>query len=130
RDATFEMRNHLRERAHNDPKLDAEARKQALLDAAGWRGEVLLRTAAEGDQAGLELRDNGVGMTDAVRAHCTQPHFSTKGDKALYEGYNAGMGLGLSFVAMVLEHHQGQLEIESAPLAGALFRLRIPCVRQ
>ena len=36
------------------------------------------------------------------------------------------MGLGLSFVAMVLEHHGATLEIESAPLHGTTFRVRMP----
>jgi signal transduction histidine kinase len=36
------------------------------------------------------------------------------------------MGLGLSFVAVVLEHHGATLEIESEPLEGALFRLKFP----
>ena len=44
---------------------------------------------------------------------------------ALYEGYSAGMGLGLSFVAVVLEHHGARLEIESSSLRGALFRVRL-----
>ena len=64
--------------------------------------------------------------TDEVRRNCLKTHFSTKRDNALYEGYSAGMGLGLSFVAMVLEHHGGTLEIESAPLRGTTFRVRFP----
>jgi two-component system, cell cycle sensor histidine kinase and response regulator CckA len=36
------------------------------------------------------------------------------------------MGLGLSFVVAILEHHQARLEIESQPLAGASFRARFP----
>ena len=43
RDATFEMRNRLRQRAYAEIG-DAEARKQALLQAAAWRGAVKLRT--------------------------------------------------------------------------------------
>jgi len=124
RDATFEMRNYLREQARTDPKLSAAERKQALIDAAGWKGEVHLRTRRGGDFAILEVSDNGIGMSAEVRDRCTQTHFSTKRDNALYEGYNAGMGLGLSFVAMVLEHHGATLEVDSAPLRGATFRLR------
>src|SRR5262249_35457166 len=44
RDATFEMRNHLREQARRTAGLDAQGRRQALIDAAGWRGAVTLRT--------------------------------------------------------------------------------------
>jgi signal transduction histidine kinase len=124
RDATFEMRNHVRDAARAEP--DPEKRKQALIDAAAWRGEVHLTDRREGDFAILEVRDNGIGMTADVRDRCLQTHFSTKRDNALYEGYNAGMGLGLSFVAVVLEHHGATLEIESKPLQGALFRLRFP----
>ena len=49
-----------------------------------------------------------------------------KRGNALYEGYSAGMGLGLSFVAVVLERHQAKLEIESKPERGATFRVRLP----
>ena len=33
------------------------------------------------------------------------------------------MGLGLSFVAVVLEHHGAKLEIDSRPQHGATFRM-------
>jgi signal transduction histidine kinase len=123
RDATFEMRNHLREEARKDHSLD---RKQRLIEAAGWKGEVRLITRRTAQGVVLEVRDNGIGMTEEVRANCLRTHFTTKRDNALYEGYNAGMGLGLSFVAMVLEHHRGRLEIESEPLRGATFRVIFP----
>ncbi|MDB5308724.1 MAG: Blue-light-activated protein [Gemmataceae bacterium] len=126
RDATFEMRNHLREEARRNPGLDATGRKQRLIEAASWKGEVRLRARREGDVAVLEVQDNGVGMTAEVRDNCLKTHFTTKRDNALYEGYSAGMGLGLSFVAVVLEHHGATLEIESAPFRGAVFRIRIP----
>jgi signal transduction histidine kinase len=123
RDATFEMRNHLREEARKDQTAD---RKQRLIEAAGWKGEV--RLSARRTRAGvvLEVRDNGIGMTEDVRANCLRTHYSTKRDNALYEGYSAGMGLGLSFVAMVLEYHKAELEVESEPLNGATFRLVFP----
>jgi signal transduction histidine kinase len=129
RDATFEMRNYLREQARKDQKLDAAARKQALIDAAAWKGQVSLRTWREQDFAVLEVTDNGIGMSAEVLQSCTQTHFSTKRDNALYEGYSAGMGLGLSFVAVVLDHHEAKLDIESQPLHGAKFRLRFPLWR-
>jgi signal transduction histidine kinase len=129
RDATFEMRNHLREQARKDPQLDAAGRKQALIDAAAWKGQVSLRTWREDSLAVLEVNDNGIGMSDKVLEVCTQTHFSTKRDNALYEGYNAGMGLGLSFVAVVLDHHAAKLEIDSTPLKGARFRMRFPLWR-
>ncbi len=126
RDATFEMRNYLRDEAKR--ATDPAERRQKLLDAAAWKGEVRLRAQCDGDHVVLEVRDNGIGMTDEVRQNCLKTHFTTKRDNALYEGYSAGMGLGLSFVAMVVEHHGGTLEVDSAPLRGTTFRVRFPLV--
>jgi signal transduction histidine kinase len=126
RDATFEMRNHLRDAARREEGLDGAARRQALIDAAAWRGRVVLRTGRVGDEVLLEVADNGAGMTEEVKSRCTQTHFSTKRDNALYEGHSTGMGLGLSFVVAILEHHRARLEIDSQPLRGTTFRLLFP----
>jgi signal transduction histidine kinase len=128
RDATFEMRNHLREAAHRQEGLDPAARRQAVLSAAAWRGQVVLRTyrgpGDAGEEVVLEVSDNGAGMSEEVRQRCTEAHFSTKRGSALYEGHSTGMGLGLSFVKAILEHHRARLEIESEPLGGTTFRIR------
>lgn len=124
RDATFEMRNYLREEARRGPTED---RKKKLLEAAGWKGEILVSVRPDdGGGVVLEVRDNGIGMTAEVKANCLTTHFSTKRDNALFAGFSAGMGLGLSFVAVVLEHHRAELTIDTAPLKGATFRVRFP----
>lgn len=127
RDATFEMRNHVRKSARSI--ADPAARKQALIDAAAWTGQVTLLGRRENGHAVLEVRDNGIGMTPEVLDRCVQTYFSTKRDNALFEGYSAGMGLGLSFVVVVLEHHGATLQIESQPGEGALFRIRFPLLQ-
>ena len=126
RDATFEMRNYLRDAARRDEKLDAAARRQALIAAAAWKGRVVMRTRREGDAVVLEVQDNGAGMTEEVRRRCVETHFTTKRDNAIYEGQSTGMGLGLSFVVAIFEHHRAGMEIESEPLKGATFRVRFP----
>ncbi|MBI3821106.1 MAG: HAMP domain-containing histidine kinase [Planctomycetes bacterium] len=130
RDAISEMRNHLRKQARPDGAIGKgpldETQRQALIAAAGWKGRVLIRTCVIDAHPVIELHDNGIGMTAETRAHCTEPHFSTKRNNALYAGLSAGMGLGLSFVQMILQHHGATLEIESEPLKGALFRVRFP----
>jgi signal transduction histidine kinase len=139
RDATFEMRTRLREEARDQgvaadppdavpapPGRDREAVRRALIAAAGWKGDVVLRTRRCGGEAILEIRDNGIGMNEEVKGRCTQPHFSTKRDNAVHEGNSTGMGLGLSFVAAILQNHRAGLEIESEPFKGTCFRIRIP----
>jgi signal transduction histidine kinase len=124
RDATYEMRNHHRDEARRQPVHSAV--RQALLDAVSWRGVVTLRTCPEGEWAVLEVADNGIGMTEEVCKRCTETHFSTKRDNAIYEGNTTGMGLGLSFVVVIVEHHRATLEIDSQPLGGSTFRIRFP----
>ncbi len=144
RDSTFEMRNYLRDQARRgtdtmgrspsastdglavDPRpVDAEMR-QALIAAAAWKGVVRLCTRQTGSEAILEVEDNGIGMSDDVRRRCLETHFSTKRNNALFAGLSAGMGLGLSFVTVILGHHGAILEIDSRPLQGAVFRVRFP----
>ncbi|MFO0863299.1 MAG: HAMP domain-containing sensor histidine kinase [Gemmataceae bacterium] len=127
RDATFEMRTRLRDEARksgSDPH--DPARREAMIAAAAWKGEATLRTLRVGDVGILEVQDNGIGMTDEVRRRCLETHFSTKRDNALFSGMTAGMGLGLSFVQAIMEHHRAKVEIESEPLRGACFRIRFP----
>lgn len=123
RDATFERRNLLREQARREPPA---GRRQALIQAAEWRGAVVLRTVRTEAGPALEVSDNGAGMSDEVRRRCTETHFSTKRDNAVYEGLSTGMGLGLSFVASILDNHHGTMAIESAPDRGTTFRLTFP----
>jgi signal transduction histidine kinase len=126
RDATFEMRNYLRGQAHRQHADDPVAQRNALIEAAAWKGAVTLRTRRQEDRAILEIVDNGIGMDEATRRRCTETHFSTKRDNAVYEGNSTGMGLGLSFVSAILNHHGAMLEIESEPLKGSLFRAVFP----
>ena len=123
RDATFEMRNYLREQARTSTLHDQNSRKQRLIEAASWRGEVQLLLSHSGTSVILEISDNGIGMSESVREQCLSTHFTTKRDNALYEGHSAGMGLGLSFVAVILEHHHAKLEIESEHYQGSRFRI-------
>jgi signal transduction histidine kinase len=134
RDATFEMRNHLRDQARKSGDRGvspaegdgSQYRRQALIAAAAWKGQVWLRTCVDAGRAVLEIEDNGIGMSAEVLRRCTETHFSTKRDNALFAGLSAGMGLGLSFVVVILEHHGAKLEITSEPLRGARFRVTFP----
>jgi signal transduction histidine kinase len=130
RDATFEMRSLQRDAARKVAQPDPAARRQALIQAAAWRGKVTLRTRRQAGPAGegavLEVIDNGAGMTEEVRRRCTETHFSTKRDNAVYEGHSTGMGLGLSFVTAILEHHRGRLQVESEPQRGSVMRVVLP----
>lgn len=129
RDATFEKRSTLREDARKSAGEGMTANaglRQALIHAAAWKGTTVLRTRCDGDKAILEVEDNGAGMTEEVRRRCTETHFTTKRDNAIYEGNSTGMGLGLSFVMVVLDNHRATLDIDSEPMRGTRFRVAFP----
>jgi CheY-like chemotaxis protein len=88
------------------------------VDAMPDGGQITLTTSVEDEQAVIRVRDNGTGMSEAVRQRCLEPFFSTKGDK--------GTGLGLSMVYGIVERHRGKLEIESAAGEGTTFIIRMP----
>jgi len=127
RDATFEQRNHLRDLARSNGHVDAIGR-QALLAAAAWRGEVTVRVSRQGEEAVISVHDNGIGMSEEVLRRCTEAHFTTKRDNALHEGLATGMGLGLSFVAWVVDQHHGKLEINSRLHDGTTVSICLPAV--
>jgi signal transduction histidine kinase len=67
----------------------------------------------------IEVRDNGVGMDEKVRRHCLEPFYSTKAKRG-------GTGLGLAMVYGMMQRHEGEIEIESAPDCGTCVRLTFP----
>jgi CheY-like chemotaxis protein len=64
----------------------------------------------------VEVADSGVGMNEETRQKCMVPFFTTKGER--------GTGLGLSMVFGMVERHSASIEIDSAPGAGTIIRLR------
>lgn len=128
RDATFEERNRRREQARTQVHANAQQRREALLAAAGWTGQVTLTVSQAGSEAMLTMADNGGGMTGEVLKRCTEAHFTTKRDNALHEGLASGMGLGLSFVAWVVLQNHGRLEISSQLYQGTTLRLFFPAL--
>ncbi len=88
------------------------------VDAISGPGTVTVRTREDADMAIIEVQDTGAGMSAEVQARCLEPFFSTKGDH--------GTGLGLAMVFGIIQRHQGRMEIESEPGAGAIFRIRLP----
>lgn len=68
----------------------------------------------------FEVRDNGTGMTDEVRARALDPFFTTK-------AADRGTGLGLSAVVGIVERHEGELTIKTAPGEGSEISVWLPC---
>ena len=66
----------------------------------------------------FDVKDNGCGMSEEVRAKLFSSFFSTKGVK--------GTGLGLLVTAKLVEEHKGSIDVTSTEGEGTTFTLRFP----
>jgi len=80
-------------------------------------GKLGIRTYQEGDWAVVEISDTGPGIPQEIQNKIFEPFFTTK------EG---GTGLGLSVSYSIIKKHQGDIEVESKPGKGSIFRIKLP----
>ncbi len=92
--------------------------KQALKDSGGT---ITVEVGRDGDCAWAEVRDDGPGIPEELRARVFEPFFTTRRD-------SGGTGLGLSVSLGIAESHGGSLVVDDAVGGGASFRLQLPIV--
>jgi two-component system nitrogen regulation sensor histidine kinase GlnL len=68
----------------------------------------------------IEVRDNGEGVPEDLRAHLFDPFITTKAN---------GSGLGLALVAKIIGDHRGVVELDSVP-RRTIFRVLLPMAEQ
>jgi PAS domain S-box-containing protein len=68
----------------------------------------------------ISLADQGIGMTKEILSRIFDPFFSTK---------QTGHGLGLATVYSIMQHHDGEVTVESEPGKGSTFHLYLPASR-
>ncbi|MCB2186191.1 MAG: PAS domain S-box protein [Deltaproteobacteria bacterium] len=67
----------------------------------------------------IAVEDQGVGIPAEVLPRIFEPFFTTKEP-------GKGTGLGLSVAYSMIKTHQGEIEVDSRPGAGAVFTLYLP----
>jgi signal transduction histidine kinase len=112
-----------------DPELprvmiDREAFRQALLNliinakqAMPDGGQLIVRTAADGDTVSIYLIDTGIGMDDRTASRMFEAFFSTK---------PGGSGLGLPTTQKIIEGHGGRISVQSEVGRGTQFTIELP----
>jgi len=82
-----------------------------------------VRVGYAGDDAVIEVRDEGPGMSEDEAAHAFERFWRADPSRTREKG---GAGLGLAIVSAITEAHGGTAEVDTAPGEGATFRIRIP----
>ncbi|UXI70619.1 ATP-binding protein [Tahibacter amnicola] len=100
--------------------------KQVLLNilvnatqALEGRGRITIRTGREGDQIWFSITDTGFGIEPEHLNRVFEPFFTTR-------PVGQGTGLGLSVSYNIVKSHGGTIDVESTPLNGATFTVRLP----
>jgi signal transduction histidine kinase len=88
------------------------------IDSMDGKGELRLRTYREGEQAVVEIEDNGPGIPEEVLPRLFEPFFTTK-------EVGKGTGLGLSVSYNIVQKHRGKIEATSKP-GETRFLVRLP----
>jgi signal transduction histidine kinase len=113
-----------------DPKALRHALENLVGNAAKYGAADVLwigvyASKAQDDSAAIEIRvaDRGPGIPEHEQRRIFDPFF--RGARAIQDQIH-GAGLGLSLVKKIIEAHGGSVRVESAPMRGAEFIVRIP----
>jgi signal transduction histidine kinase len=72
----------------------------------------------------LEVSDNGIGIPEAFQERIFEKFFRVPPERTRLKA--RGHGLGLSYVAKVVEQHGGNIHLHSTEGKGSTFRIELP----
>jgi signal transduction histidine kinase/DNA-binding response OmpR family regulator len=83
-----------------------------------------IHVGVEADRAWVQIvvEDSGVGMTSEQAEHVFERFYRARGGGQS----TPGTGLGLSIVKSLVDLHGGEIEVDSEPGRGTIFRVRLP----
>jgi signal transduction histidine kinase len=84
---------------------------------------ILVSAYADARNVTFAVRDNGAGIPAREQRKIFKRFYRV--DRRLARE-TAGVGLGLSIVALIVRAHGGQIEVSSQPGSGSTFTLRLP----
>ncbi|MCR9296607.1 MAG: ATP-binding protein, partial [bacterium] len=73
-------------------------------------GKITIRLSADEHNVMVEVRDNGLGIPDAIRGKIFTPFFQAQPKQSRYA---SGLGLGLSIVKKLVQLHGGAISVNS-----------------
>ena len=89
------------------------------VEAISKNGRLEISIYSKGTEVAIEVKDNGIGISKENVKYVFDPFFSTKRP-------TMNFGLGMSYSYNVMQHHQGNLEIQSKENVGTIISLIFP----
>jgi len=86
-------------------------------------GEIALSSQSTTDSVIVAVRDTGIGISEADLPSLFERFYRVDKARARASG---GAGLGLAIGRWIARAHGGEIEVESTPGIGTLFRVRLP----
>jgi signal transduction histidine kinase len=89
------------------------------------RGQPRIHISLErtGKKIALQITDNGIGIAPEFQQRVFEKFFRIPAEKSIRA---SGHGLGLSYVAHVIQQHGGNIRLESEPGKGSTFTVELP----
>jgi len=99
--------------------------QKAKTTGGAYKSEVTVTTELFAPPSGdrgvvIKVKDNGIGIPDAIKEKIMQPFFTTKPT-----GEGTGLGLSLTY-DMVVKGHGGSIKVESKEGEGSEFKITLP----
>lgn len=85
-------------------------------------GKVEISTLRSHNQAGIVIKDTGIGMNSAEIPHIFDRFY--RADES--RGKTSGTGLGLSIAKWIIDEHQGSVEVSTREGEGTTFTVWLP----
>ncbi len=92
---------------------------QNAVDASPPQGHIRISLARDGNEVVMAVDDAGPGVPPEQRDKVFEPFYTTKPE-------GMGTGLGLAISHGIVSAHGGTLRVETSPLGGARFEVRLP----
>ena len=90
----------------------------------GGKKPIHVSVYIEGEQAVIEVRDQGIGISEENQQRIFQQFERVSGSQVV-----AGLGLGLFISEQIVAAHGGQILVQSALGEGAVFKVCLPLVQ-
>jgi signal transduction histidine kinase len=82
----------------------------------------------EGQEGRVWVRDQGPGLPPEECEHIWERFYRAPGI-VIQSGSGVGLGIGLFICKTIVEHHQGQVGVQSTPGVGSTFWFGLPLPR-